>query len=181
MLNQSSAPALFLLLCLIATFFGIPKAHSQDSSLSYRSVDTTSYVVRKIRFHGNEHVKSKTLRSLIQTHTNRNFLGIPGFTLFYYIWQLTNHSFGEEPALLTYSTVTNDKQRITRYYNSIGYLNASTDTSFSFYDSRKVGVNFSLHEGKRSFVKSIAYSGIPDSAFKNHQAKTDFYISSPLT
>lgn len=126
-------------------------------------------------------MKSNTLKQLIQTHTNRDFLGIPGFTLFLYIWKLTNHTFGEKPALLTYSTVAGDKQRITRYYNSIGYLNASTDTSFVFYGKRKVKVNFNIDEGKRSYIKTLAYSGIPDSAFKSFQDKINFYKASPLT
>jgi outer membrane protein assembly factor BamA len=142
--------------------------------------DSTNYVVRAINFHGNNHVKSNTLNSLILTHTNRDFLGIPGFTLFYFIWKLTNHTFGEKPALLNYATVAADMKRITQYYNSIGFLSASTDTSFNFYHKNRVKVNFNIHEGKRSYIKSIAYSGFPDSAFKSHLSKINFYKASPL-
>jgi outer membrane protein assembly factor BamA len=126
-------------------------------------------------------VKSNILGSLILTHTNRNFLGIPGFHLFFYIWKLTNHKFGEKPALLDYGTVSGDMKRITRYYNSIGYLSASTDTSFAYSKNHRVDVNFKIDEGKRSFIKSVAYSGMPDSAFKSVQNKVNFYESSPLT
>jgi outer membrane translocation and assembly module TamA len=154
---------------------------AQNKTERVNTSDSTNYVVRAIHFHGNEHVKSSTLNSLILTHTNRDFLGIPGFTLFYFIWKLTNHTFGEKPALLNFDTVAGDMKRITRYYNSIGFLSASTDTSFTFSHKHRVKVNFTIHEGKRSFIKSIAYSGLPDSAFKNPQNKINFYKLSPLT
>jgi outer membrane protein assembly factor BamA len=175
-LNRRSSLALVILFYFGLLFLLPLKTFAQDAGH-----DSTNYVVRAINFHGNNHVKSKTLNSLILTHTNRDFLGIPGFTLFYFIWKLTNHTFGEKPALLNFATVASDMKRITQYYNSIGYLSASTDTSFNFYHKNRVKVNFNIHEGKQSYIKSIAYSGLPDSAFKSHLSKINFYKASPLT
>lgn len=118
---------------------------------------------------------------LIRTHTNREFLGIPGFTPWYFIHKLFKGSFGEDPALLNYETITNDLERITRYYNSIGFLEATADSSIKIYDKNKAKVTFTINEGKRSHIRTVAYTGLPDSAFANQERKINFLRRSDLT
>lgn len=118
---------------------------------------------------------------LIRTHTNREFLGIPGFTPWYFIHKLFRGSFGEDPALLNYETVTNDLERITRYYNSIGFLEASADSSINIYEGKKAKITFSIDEGERSQIRSVAYTGLPDSAFADQESKVNFLSRSDLT
>ncbi len=155
-------------------------AYGQNNAAQDKLPD--SLVVRRLKFRGNDHVKTGTLESLVRTHTNREFLGIPGFTPWYFIWKLTR-TFGEKPATLNYETAASDLQRIVRYYNSIGFLQASADTSYDIYGrhNHKVKVAFVIDEGKRSYIKSVSYSGMPDSAFQSHQKEKAFYKSSPLT
>lgn len=118
---------------------------------------------------------------LIRTHTNREFLGIPGFTPWYFIHKLFNGRFGEEPALLNRQTVANDLERITQYYNSIGYLEARADSNITMIDKHKAKVVFVINEGKRSHIRTVAYNGLPDSAYASHKAKIEFLKKSPLT
>jgi outer membrane protein assembly factor BamA len=158
-----------------------PVAHAQNAQPSVQLSDSTEKVVRRLNFKGNDNVSATTLEMLIRTQTNREFLGIPGFTPWYYIHRLTDESFGEEPALLNYQTIESDMDRITRYYNSIGYLQASADTSIVEFERNRVRVTFLIDEGKRSSLQTIAYSGMPDSAFADQKAKNNFYRNSPLT
>lgn len=154
---------------------------AQDSRPQSQSPDSTDLVIRRLNFEGNENVKSSTLEILIRTQTNREFLGIPGFTPWYFIHNLFNGGVGEEPALLNYETVSTDLERIKRYYNSIGYLEAAADTNIVEYEKGKVKVSFLIDEGKRSELRSVAYTGVPDSAFANQKSKINFYRRSNLT
>lgn len=140
--------------------------------------DTTQKVVRIIRFAGNERVKDNTLETLIRTHTNREFLGIPRFTPWYFIWKLTKR-FGEPPAYLVPQTVATDMERIQRYYESIGYLEASVDTNIVEFKPGKVEVSFIIDEGLQSRINSITYSGMP--SFSEPEYLIDFFDDSELT
>ncbi|NGP87936.1 BamA/TamA family outer membrane protein [Aliifodinibius halophilus] len=150
-------------------------ALSQNTTVSS---DTTDNVVRIIRFVGNDNVKDNTLETLIRTQTNREFLGIPRFTPWYFIWQLTN-KFGEEPAYLNRATVTNDIERIKQYYKTIGYLEAEVDTNIVEFKKNRVEVSFLIDEKKAFNIQTIAYSGIPQ--FKDSTLVPQFLDDSPLT
>lgn len=140
--------------------------------------DTTDNVVRAIRFVGNENVKDNTLETLIRTKTNREFLGIPRFTPWYFIYKLTN-KFGERPALFNQSTTGNDIKRIKQYYKTIGYLDADVDTSIVEFKKDKIEVSFLIEEGNAYSIQSLSYSGLPD--FKDSTKVPEFLNDSPLT
>ncbi|MEX2602481.1 MAG: BamA/TamA family outer membrane protein [Balneolaceae bacterium] len=131
-------------------------------------------VVRKIRFTGNEHIRNATLRGLIRTQTNREFLGIPRFTPWYYIWQLTGR-FGESPALLNRSVLGNDMERIRLYYENIGFFEAAIDTTIVEYRPERVEVTFLIDEGPPSRIQSISYTGVPE--FENPELLESFYMN----
>ncbi len=116
-------------------------ASPANSQTNTASSDTTDKVVRIIRFAGNDNVNNNTLETLIRTQTNREFLGIPRFTPWYFIWQLTK-KFGEAPSYLNRETVGNDIERIRRYYQSIGFLEASVDTNIVEFKENRVEVSF---------------------------------------
>lgn len=139
--------------------------------------DTTDNVVRVIRFVGNDHVKDNTLKTLIRTQTNREFLGIPRFTPWYFIWQLTGE-FGEPPALLNRATVASDIQRIKQYYETIGFLDATVDTNIVEYRNNRVEVSFLIDEGPAYTIETVSYTGLP--AFKDSLKTRQFYNRSPL-
>ncbi len=142
--------------------------------------DTTDKVVRIIRFVGNDHVKSSTLETLIRTKTNREFLGIPRFTPWYYLWRISK-KFGEPPIYLNRSTVATDTERIKRYYETIGYLEATVDTNIVEFRENRVEVSFLINEGERSYINSIAYSGMPAFEDRRSDLVSDFYRSGNLT
>ncbi len=140
--------------------------------------DTTDNVVRIVRFVGNDNVQDNTLETLIRTHTNREFLGIPRFTPWYFIWQLTK-KFGEEPAYLNRATVANDIERIKQYYKTVGFLEAEVDTNIVEYKRNRVEVSFLIDEGPAFTIETISYTGMP--TFEDSTLVSDFYERSPLT
>lgn len=160
--------SLFLLANTVAVF-----AQSNQTS-----ADTTDKVVRIIRFSGNENVGDGTLKTLIRTQTNREFLGIPRFTPWYFIWKVTK-KFGEPPALLNHATVGNDIQRIRQYYKTVGFLDTAVDTNIVEFKKDRVEVSFLIKEGQPSTIKTIAYTGMP--SFEDSTLVPEFYKDSPLT
>ena len=163
------------LFCCVGLLFVSPRlAMSQNST----QADTTDKVVRIIRFVGNDNVKDNTLETLIRTQTNREFLGIPRFTPWYFIWKLTKE-FGEPPALLNRATVGNDIERIKQYYKTVGFLEATVDTNIVEYKKDRVEVSFLIDEGNAFSIESISYAGMPKF---NDTTKVDrFQARSPLT
>ncbi len=143
--------------------------------------DSTDIVVRRLDFEGNENVSDNTLENLVRTHTNSTLFGIPGFTPFYGIYKLTGGTFGEEPVYLDYQTVATDIERIVSYYESIGYFYTEVDTNITISEENEARVTFLIDEGQRSYITSVGYSGLPDSAFKSQEARINFYEKSVLT
>lgn len=140
--------------------------------------DTTDKVVRIIRFVGNDNVKDNTLETLIRTHTNREFLGIPRFTPWYFIWKITK-KFGEQPALLNRGTVANDIERIKQYYKTVGFLEATVDTNIVEFKKDRVEVSFLIDEGPAFTIETLGFAGLPEMG--DSTRVTRFLDRSPLT
>ncbi len=124
-------------------------------------------------------MKDRTLETLIRTRINREFLGIPRFTPWYYVWELSNGKFGEDPIYLDRTVVANDMERISLYYQSLGFLDVAVETTIVEYKTDKVEVSFIITEGPASTIKTIAYSGLP--YFEEAEKRLDFLQGSPLT
>ncbi len=124
-------------------------------------------MVRRVRFSGNDDIKDRTLTTLVRTRTNREFLSIPHFTPWYSLWKLSGGRFGEEPAYLDRQTVANDIERITLFYESLGYFDVAVDTSISEYRTDKIEVSFIIQEGPQYRVNTVTYSGFPGFAEPN--------------
>lgn len=154
-----------------------PNLYAQTTTITTDS--TSDKIVRRIRFSGNRNVKDRALETLIRTKTNREFLGIPRFTPWYYFWELSNGSFGEDPTYLDRAVVSNDMERIRLYYESLGYLRVSVDTTIVEFRTDKVEVSFIINEGTPSRIETITYRGIP--SFTDTKKKIDFLRDSPLT
>jgi len=162
------------LLCLFLTGFILTGSESifafQNSNQN--SDENDEKVVRKIRFTGNDNVRSRTLRSVIRTRTNREMLGIRRFTPWYYIYQLTGR-FGESPVYLDRETVGTDLERIQLYYENIGYFDVSVDSSIVEFRENRIEVTFLINEGPASTIRSVAYSGAPD--FEEEGKREEFF------
>lgn len=139
----------------------------------------TEDVVRRVRFSGNDYVKDRTLENLVRTRTNREFLGIPRFTPWYFIWRLSNGGIGEDPSYLDRQIVANDMERIALYYESLGFLNVEVDTTIVEFRKDKIEVSFIIDEGQPSSIQTISYTGLPN--FPNPETKRRFLIQSQLT
>ncbi len=70
-------------------------------------------------------------------------------------------------------------ERLTLYYNALGYRGVKVDTTIITFKKNQVEVSFLIDEGKASHLNTIAYSGIPD--FKETNTKINFLRNSPLT
>ena len=151
-------------------------AIAQNSSDS--AVDENN-VVRRVRFSGNHDVKDRVLENLVRTKTNREFLSIPRFTPWYFFWRVSNGRIGEEPILLDRAVVSNDMERISLYYQSLGYREVQVDTTIVEYKNNKFEVSFIVNEGEPSRIQTLSYSGFP---FHNEpERQRRFFIDSPLT
>lgn len=141
--------------------------------------EDTEDVVRRIRFSGNDEIKDRSLETLIRTRTNREFLGITGFTPWYFIWRSSGGRFGEDPVYLNRQTVANDMERIELYYESLGYLEITVDTTITEYRTNRIEISFIIDEGQPSSIQTLSYSGMPD--FDEPNQKGNFLRGSPLT
>ncbi|MDZ7693898.1 MAG: POTRA domain-containing protein [Balneolaceae bacterium] len=83
------------------------------------------------------------------------------------------------PAYLNRETVATDMERIRRYYESTGYLQASVDTNIVEFSPGKVEVSFLIEEGRQSHIQTIAYSGMP--TWPERNLLPGFYFQSELT
>lgn len=175
----SSISAIIPSLLFAALLFCTVQADVYAQANTVISDSTSDNIVRRIRFSGNRHVKDRTLETLIRTKTNREFLGIPRFTPWYYFWELSNGRFGEDPIYLDKTVVANDMERIKLYYESLGYLRVNVDTTIVEFKENKVEVSFIVNEGTPSRVETIAYRGIP--YFAEPKKRVDFLRDSPLT
>jgi len=132
-----------------------------------------------VRFSGNRFVKDRTLENLVRTKTNREFLGIPRFTPWYFFNRISNGRFGESPSLLDRDVVINDMERIRLYYQSLGFREVGVDTTIVEYRRNKIEVSFIIDEGEPSRVESLTYSGFP---FKDDpERRRRFFIQSNMT
>lgn len=172
----------FLCLGIIVSFLltlpFLPSATYAQSGSSGDSEDSESdLVVRIVRFSGNQNISNSTLSTLVRTDNNREFLGIPRFTPWYYLWKLIR--VGESPAYLDRAMVANDIERIEVYYENLGYFDTRVDTSIIEYRENRVEVSFIIDEGPRSRLESVAYTGMPD--FDEPQLTDEFYSDSEFS
>lgn len=151
-------------------------AASQNNGQQNQSTtdDQENQVVRIVRFTGNNHVSNTALQTLVRTRNNREFLGIPRFTPWYYIHQL--FGVGEAPALLDREVVGNDINRIEVYYENLGFFDVSVDTTIVEYRENRYEVSFIIDEGPGSDIRNVSYTGLPD--FRNKEISNQFYEQS---
>ncbi|MCC5914473.1 MAG: BamA/TamA family outer membrane protein [Balneolaceae bacterium] len=133
---------------------------AQQNSRENSDDDESEEVIRNVRFTGNSNVSNRSLRTLVRTRNNREFLGIPRFTPWYYIWRVTGR--GESPALLDRETVSNDMDRIRVFYENQGFFDVEVDTTIVEYRPNRFEVSFLIREGRPSSIRSVSYTGLPD-------------------
>ncbi|MEX0944707.1 MAG: BamA/TamA family outer membrane protein [Balneolaceae bacterium] len=162
---------LFLPLLILVTESGYSQNNQQEDELSETE---ESDVIRKVRFTGNTNVSDRVLSTLVRTRTNREFLGIPRFTPWYYFWQV--FGVGESPSELDREIIANDIDRISIYYENIGFFDVAVDTTIIEYKKTRYEISFLITEGDQSTIQTVSYTGLPD--FKDESQRVDFYNES---
>lgn len=133
--------------------------------------------IRRVRFFGNQAFTDGELRAIVRTRPNRQFLGIPGLTLWYQLHKLSSR-LGEPPSLLDETLLARDVERLTNYYESHGFRNAVIDTKIIHFDHDLIEVSFLIREGRQSRLRNIYYSGMPEA--EPSRTTGNFYRQSPL-
>lgn len=167
----------FIVVFLLLLHLSPQELAAQAGSSINQSSTESDKVVRVIRFSGNQDVRNSTLRTLVRTDNNREFLGIPRFTPWYYLWRVIR--VGESPAYLDREMVANDIERIQVYYENLGYFEATVDTSIIEYRENRVEVSFIIDEGPRSRINSVSYTGLP--YFEDPDMRPRFLADSEFT
>lgn len=154
---------------ILLPFSVIAQTNEQQSQST--TDDGENQVVRIVRFTGNNNVSNTALQTLVRTRNNREFLGIPRFTPWYYIHQL--FGVGEAPALLDREVVGNDINRIEVYYENLGYFDVNVDTTVVEYRENRYEVSFIIDEGPGSSIRNVSYTGLPE--FEDGEILDQFY------
>ncbi|MFU8812696.1 MAG: POTRA domain-containing protein [Balneolaceae bacterium] len=150
-------------------------AVAQNGAQLNNSNDSSSQkVVRVVRFSGNRSVRTSELRALVRTDNNREFLGIPRFTPWYFLHRAIG--IGESPAFLDREMVASDRERVELFYENLGFFEVQVDTSIIEFQPNRVEVSFIIEEGPRSRLNTISYSGLPD--FEDDGVIDRFYSES---
>lgn len=166
------------ILCIIFTWVDVIYP-SLTFAQQNQDSENTEDVIRKVRFSGNEAIRDRALTTLVRTRTNREFLGIPYFTPWYFMWRTSNGRIGEDPVYLNRLTVANDMERIALYYESLGYLEVEVDTTIIEYQTDKIEVSFLIDEGPAYTIETVSYRGMPD--FEDPQRKTNVLANGVLS
>lgn len=146
--------------------------------LKAQSPVDSSLFVKQVRITGNERINTSILQTIIRTRTNREFLNIPNFRPWYWLWRITK-SIGEAPYPLVRETIAADIDRIKTYYESQGFLDTQVDTSIIQYNKTDVEVSFIITEGNSSTIRTIAYEGL--NLFAESKKQRAFLQESELT
>ena len=167
-----------------ATLFALVLlASSLDVMASYvptqqSAVSSDENRIARVRFSGNKSVRSSTLQTLVRTKPNRALLNVPGLTVWYWLNNV-NSNWGEPASRLDRQIVSNDMDRITAYYVSVGYLDAKVDTIIVNFGQNRYEVSFLIDEGSPARIETVSYSGFPE--FEDPRVLDRFYRRSDIT
>lgn len=163
---------LFFLLLIFFPLFLFPCSGSAQTGENTEG--ETEKVVRVVRFSGNEEISTRELKNIVRTENNREFLGIPRFTPWYFLWRTIR--VGESPSYLNREVLASDLERVKLYYDNQGFFDAEVDTTVIEFRENRVEVSFIIREGPQSMIRSVSYSGLPKEF--NDQQRERFYSES---
>jgi len=166
-----------IILCCLFILPLTIKGTAQDNGNGSSTSVVEDSRVTKVRFSGNDAVRSSTLELLVRTRSNRRLLNIPRITVWYWLNNL-NDNWGEPANRLNRELVSNDMDRISAYYRSVGYLDTKIDTIIVDYGNKRFEVSFLIQEGRQSIINQVQYSGFPE--YDDPRAMTRFLRRSTL-
>ena len=135
--------------------------------------DTTQPIVRAVEFDGNTFFSDRELRRRIRMLPNRQFLGIPGFTWWRWVYQLGDSgtlgkrignalkSSGEPPAYLDSTTVRNDVERLQLFYEQQGFREVTVSAAVRpARQPRQVRIAYRIEAGPPTYLHTVRYEGL---------------------
>lgn len=123
---------------------------------------------------GNTVFEDPVLLFHIRTRENRTFLGIPGFTLWRWLYkrgEKTNikglsralRSSGEPPAYLDPQILEADAERLELFYRQEGFRQADVTTRVdTIRNGRHLRVTFEIDQGPPTYIRTLWYEGLQD-------------------
>ena len=136
------------------------------------------YLISKVRIRGNKVFTNDQIHSRLRTKANRRFLRIPGFTWWYWLYQLGDtrlfsgrigdalKSTGEPPAYLDPIVLDQDIERLRLMYQQSGYRDARVVTNVDTLSQRRLEVTFSIEQGEPTYIRYVDFN---ISSLDNHQ------------
>ena len=158
-----------LLVSLVAFFCVNWTASAQSAQELQEEEKRQKYLVSKVRIRGNRIFTDDQIQSRIRTKANRRFLRIPGFTWWYWLYQLGDSgvfgnrvgnalkSTGEPPAYLDPIVLNQDIERLRILYQQAGYRNAGVSTSVDTTAQRRIEVTFAIDHGAPTHIRNVNF------------------------
>ncbi len=167
----------YLFIVFLAVLIILPEVFIPVNAYAQENEQSEELLVRSVRFDGNRNIRNGTLRTVVRTQKNREIFGIPGATLWLALNRISS-ALGEPPRFLDRDIVGRDIERLQTFYEYNGFFDARIDTTIEKIRSGRVRVIFSIDEGEPSFVRTVAFSGVPD--LEDERQNERFYSRSVI-
>jgi outer membrane protein insertion porin family len=130
-------------------------ALSALSAIAMSQENYADYEVEKVAVSGNTTLKTEELLAVIQTKETPLWL-------WKFLYKISE-SVGKKPEYFDRYTVDNDVVRLKQYYWTNGFYRSHIDTVMTVdHDSKTIGLEFNIQEGRRSYVDTLRYVGLVD-------------------
>ena len=167
LIRQSYALSL-ISLCIVSYSVKPNAALAQET---VASIDSTQEVllVSKVRFRGNNILTREQLDARIRTRANRQFLRIPRFNWWLWLYRLGDSGLfgnrvgqalkatGEPPALLDQIVLSQDVERLQLAYKQAGFRNAQVNARIDTTSNRRIEVSFLIEQGEPTYIRNVVY------------------------
>ena len=149
---------------LVAAAAALPANAQTDSSF------VAEKRIRDIKFSGNSLFTDFELLSLTRTRANREFLQIPGFRWWLWLYQLgapgngvlgrALMSTGEPPAILQRETIEADVERLRVFYLQEGFRRVQITYAIEPNNDPWVTLRYTIERGPPTFIRNLEFVGL---------------------
>ena len=170
--SKYASIAFLLLAIVLISVFGLTSrnAVAQTTQELQNAGSDQEYLISKVRVRGNKVFTNDQIHARLRTKANRRFLRIPGFTWWYWLYQLGDtrlfsgrigdalKSTGEPPAYLDPIVLDQDIERLRLLYQQAGYRDARVVTSVDTLSQRRLEVIFSIDPGEPTHIRYVDFN-----------------------
>lgn len=148
----------------------VSQVNSEDTDSSASISTADEQWISDVKFDGNSVFSDFDLLTVTRTRPNREFLQIPGFRWWLWLYQLGDPggtvfgralmSTGEPPAILQPENVEADVERLRLFYMQEGFRRVNIDYAVDEEDSPWVTLRYKIDPGPPTFIRHLRYEGI---------------------